>query len=220
MYYPKSQIKTNLYTNGGEFALASNKKEYIGPYWKVSSGKYFTGKSPQDTPNEELITIVQHTEEQNFTPGAQSISVLGLDNFGGFGDEDYPVNYASVINYDKSKGKDILKPKSTKVPLYYYPNPTQDEYNLGSFTRYLCKKINQNIYIEINKETFTKLNAKDPSYSYALYVPFKLTWTLTGESPEKVAEVNRNIVALTERRLRIIGLLEYFKDYSQFYQAG
>ena len=39
MYYPKSQIKPNLYTNGEEFILSTTKETYKGPYYKISSGK-------------------------------------------------------------------------------------------------------------------------------------------------------------------------------------
>ena len=48
MYYPKSQIVTNLYTNGQEYIIKSNNEKYIGNYWKTSDGKFFTGKTPED----------------------------------------------------------------------------------------------------------------------------------------------------------------------------
>jgi hypothetical protein len=38
MYYPKSQIKTNLITNGKEFVYLSDDKPYSGSYWKTSDG--------------------------------------------------------------------------------------------------------------------------------------------------------------------------------------
>ena len=57
MYYPKSQIKPNLYTNGGEFAYANTNQEYIGYYFKTSTGKYFTGRNQDDRPNDELLSI-------------------------------------------------------------------------------------------------------------------------------------------------------------------
>ena len=34
MYYPKSQITPNLYTNGGEFVYADTKEAYSGYYFK------------------------------------------------------------------------------------------------------------------------------------------------------------------------------------------
>ena len=58
-YYPLSQITSNLYTNGLEYAvdLKNPSNSYSGYYWKTSDGKYFTGKTPQDTPCIELFVI-------------------------------------------------------------------------------------------------------------------------------------------------------------------
>ena len=54
MYYPKSQVKTNLYSNNN-FAILATRELYTGPYWKNSSGKYYTGATPQDLPTQELV---------------------------------------------------------------------------------------------------------------------------------------------------------------------
>ena len=43
-YYPKSQVKTNLYTNGGELIVYSTKEEYKGYYFETSTGKKYAGK--------------------------------------------------------------------------------------------------------------------------------------------------------------------------------
>jgi hypothetical protein len=51
MYYPKSQIKTNLYTNGGEFSNSITNQPYQGYYYETSNGQLYTGKNPQDGPN-------------------------------------------------------------------------------------------------------------------------------------------------------------------------
>ena len=48
MYYPASQIKTNIYTNGTELVIKSDNQKYIGYYYKTSDGKYFSGKTPDD----------------------------------------------------------------------------------------------------------------------------------------------------------------------------
>lgn len=57
MYIPKSQIKTDQYSNR-EYEYVSNKKLYTGPYWKTSAGKFFTGRNPNDgTPNLELQPV-------------------------------------------------------------------------------------------------------------------------------------------------------------------
>ena len=54
MYYPKSQIITNLSSNG-ILIYKSKRTPYFGFYYRLSNGKSFTGKTPQDGPNEELI---------------------------------------------------------------------------------------------------------------------------------------------------------------------
>jgi hypothetical protein len=55
MYYPKSQIKENLYTNGGELQLADTLQEYKGYYYITSQQiEVYTGKNTQDKPNNRL----------------------------------------------------------------------------------------------------------------------------------------------------------------------
>lgn len=46
MYYPKSQLTTNLSTNGKEYQLVDTGESYVGSYFKTSDGKYYTGKTP------------------------------------------------------------------------------------------------------------------------------------------------------------------------------
>ena len=57
-YYPKSQIKTNLYTNGKEYVLSTNKNSYKGYYYELSNGDKFTGKTPEDGEDILLETII------------------------------------------------------------------------------------------------------------------------------------------------------------------
>ena len=66
MFYPKSQIKTNLSTNGGEYIYASNKLPYSGDYFITGDGKIYTGKNPNNKPNYLLIpTSINLTEAPN-----------------------------------------------------------------------------------------------------------------------------------------------------------
>ena len=57
MYYPKSQVKTNLYTNGGEYAISDSNTPYKGYYYKTSTGEYFSGRTPNETPSFRLVKI-------------------------------------------------------------------------------------------------------------------------------------------------------------------
>lgn len=213
MYFPQSQIKTNLYTNGGEFVILSSNENYIGSYWSTSSGKYYTKKNPQDTPYEELIKFTKPDITDTI-----SISILGVQNTGSI--EDLNPNYETVRAYDLARGTDVNNPTIKNIPQYFYPTPTEKEYSLGAFTRYLCKRTNQDIYIEINKDTFDKLSDSDPSILFSLYTPFTITWTLTGESVSEVSKINFNVVSLVEKQNSFKGLVKYFKNYSQFFKPS
>jgi hypothetical protein len=199
MYFPKSQIKPNLYTNGGEFSIATTNQEYIGYYFKTSTGKYYTGRNQDDRPNEELTSLIIDTTTSN-TPLSIESAVIVVD----------PI-YSYVTNIPVSS-------TLTFIPIYSPTSPTQQDYQNGEFQRYFCKKTNQIQYIEINLDQFSKLKAKDPQIEFSLYEPFTITWILTGNK-ENVAKVNKNIVELAEKRNRLPKLGEYLKfDYLKYYK--
>jgi hypothetical protein len=65
MYFPQSQVTPNLYTNGGEFQIATTGEVYKGYYFSVSTGQKFTGRNQNDIPVLELKPIVDVTEVFN-----------------------------------------------------------------------------------------------------------------------------------------------------------
>lgn len=202
MYYPKSKILTNLYTNGGEYALKINKTPYIGFYHKLYDGKIFTGKNSDDSYIEELI-------EQNYS----------VEEGGGY--IDYKGVIERVINingiiYNRLKQIDLLETKL--YPIFYYPQPTQKEYDLGEFQRYFVKKTNELVYLEISKDDFTAIKNKDPKYAYESYIPFTFAWQIYGNRID-VLQTNRNTVLLQEQKLKIRGLQEFLQNkYDKYYQ--
>lgn len=69
-YYPKNKIKTNLFTNGGEYQTTSmvdlgRGNSYIGYYYSLANGTFYTGKYPGDGANEELFSMIK---EETPTP--------------------------------------------------------------------------------------------------------------------------------------------------------
>lgn len=54
-YYPKSQVKTSLYTNGGEYVLITTGANYKGYYYLISTGKKYVGKIPTNGPSIEIV---------------------------------------------------------------------------------------------------------------------------------------------------------------------
>lgn len=201
MYYPKSQIKSNLYTNGDEFVFLDSRQPYAGYYFKTSTGQYFTGRTPDDLPNIE-ITLNSALIRENI-PANQS-------------------NYSVLINTDladNSTYNNLINSTPIQIsPSYIAPVPTQQDYQNGEFRRYFCKKGNEILYLEIDQTTFDKLVAKDPQYLFSLYEPFNLPWQLTGVK-EEVERTNRRIVELTSNRLKLPQLGRYLKDdYLKYYK--
>jgi len=193
-YYPKSQVKTNLYTKGGEFQLKSTKQKYSGYYWKNSKGEIFTKKNP-NVEGSELLELIPEIP----TPSINTIVYVEGNNV-----------YNSL--------KKINIADSLLLPSYQKPLPTSEDYALGNFNRFFAKKINENLYIEISKNVYNKLNKKNKAYDYKSYLTFQLPWTLTGD-PTQVAETNKNIITLTEQNHNITRLGTYLKlNYLEFYK--
>jgi hypothetical protein len=205
MYYPKSQITPNLYTNGNEFVLSTTQTVYSGFYYKIATGKIFTGRNPNDRPNIELIPLLN---SQNIptpiNPNIQS-------------------NYVTTVNIFEKNTEIYLNttnqsPTSKFIPTFNPTLPTQQDYQIGEFRRYFCKKVNEISYIEIDKDTHDKLVDKDSQIEYSLYIPFYISWQLTGDK-QQVARTNKNIVELTIKRLSLPKFNLYLReDYTKYYQ--
>ena len=92
MYYPKSQIKPNLFTNGDQYVYLRDETNYIGFYYSTSDGRYFTGKSPNNGPNFELIPVpvnINFVEAETLTPKNIHKTLKNSDAIlvpGGFGE--------------------------------------------------------------------------------------------------------------------------------------
>ena len=202
MYYPKSQIKTNLYTNGDEFVYISNKQPYQGYYFKTSTGQYYTGKNADDRPNFELT--------QNLATAETTIDTTKSD---------YSVIINTDLNNNLTYNNLISPPPSVLIsPAYNAPEPTLQDYQIGEFRRYFCKKGNEILYLEIDKDTYDKLIAKDSQYQFSLWQPFNLPWLLVG-TQEQVYKVNRNVTILTSQKLLLPQFGRYLKDdYLKYYK--
>jgi hypothetical protein len=202
MYYPLSQIKTNLYTNGDEYALRSNNEPYSGYYWVTSKGTAFTGKTPQDTPTQELILIT------NFNSSTDSSSPDGSIYTELFLGSNDTIEYASIVP----------PYQQTKIPTYSLTLPTLQDYQIGEYRRLFCKKTNEIIYLEINVDTYNKLITQDSTIAYQYYQPFNIPWQLTGDK-EQVSKTNRNIVELTMKQQKLPQFDLYLKkDYTKYYK--
>jgi hypothetical protein len=205
MYYPKSQITPNLYTNGNEFVLTTTQEVYIGFYYKISNGKFYTGKNQDDRPNIELLPLIT----------SQTISTPISPNF--------QSNYVTITNIFEPNNETylIIKseiPQSKFLPTYSPITPTPQDYQIGEFQRYFCKKTNEIQYIEINKEQFDQLVTQDPQIEFSIYFPFNLTWQLTGDR-QTVARINKSSIELITRQQKLPKFNLYLReDYTKYYQ--
>jgi len=193
-YYPKSQIKTNLFTEGGQLENQSTGEEYVGYYWKTSKNEYFTGRNPYDGVAIPLQIIAT-------TPPIK-VSLLTYTD--------------TNKTYNKLKGVNISE--TLKLPYYQKTSPTEEDYQIGSFRRFFCKKINENLYIETIKDVYDKIANKDKGHAFTLYQPFTLIWHISGNR-KTVEQTNQRIVELTESQQKITGLGEYLNyNYIEYYK--
>lgn len=216
MYTPKNRIVTNQYTSGNLLVDKTTQEFYRGFYYKTFNGKYFSGKTPNDTPSVEL-EFVQSTDSNYNDSLPQNELAYGdaptyLDDINSEG-----YNQETVIKYAKMKGINLNNIPRVFVPTQHYPQPTEDDYKLGVFTRYFVVKTNEIQYMELSKDIYNKIKNKDIQYMWEPYTPFKLQWTIKGDE-KYVVNTNRNIILLTEKRLKRQGLDIFLrKNYTKFW---
>ena len=203
MYFPKSQIKTNLYTKGNELYYSTDNREYVGFYFETSTGEYYTGKTPSDKPN--TLLIKKQPQSNNNVPLDDSPSSIPQ------------TKQTSLWSIEYLR----LNPQAQTSPLpptQFYPQPTPEDYSIGEFQRYFVKRTNEPKFIEINKTQYDKYLSKDPQVAYQLYIPFTIPWEISGDR-NNVFNINKNTVERIEQRQQLWGLKSYFKDrYTQFYK--
>ena len=193
MYYPKSQIEPNLYTNGEEFVYVGTITFYAGPYYKTSKGKYFTGNIPGDGNNLELELF--ETLETTIDSEVETVTVL-----------------------DSTYVQTIFGTDTLLIPKYIQPIPTEEEYTRGVFKRYFCKKTNQIQYLEIDKLTYENLISQNSEYLWQNYLPFSIDWILTGDRGQ-VSRTNQYNVQKISKELFLIKFGDFLKnDYLKYYK--
>jgi len=219
MYFPLSQITPNLYTNGGEFVIISSQEDYKGYYFKTSSGKYYTGRNSSDLPNIEIILKSSYNEISNTNlPLSTNVSTIVTELDGPSEatlNPKYNTNNIDVTPYLNVKNINAAS-QTTLLPTYAPTYPSFQDYQVGEFRRFFCKKTNEIQYIEIDPRQYSLLAFKDPQILWQLYYPFNIPWTISG--PVNEAErVNKNIVELTMKQLKLPRFNDYLKnDYVKY----
>tara|TARA_R100001015_G_C4609712_1_gene164993 strand:+ start:331 stop:993 length:663 start_codon:yes stop_codon:yes gene_type:complete len=216
MYIPKNRILTNQYTSDNKLMVKETQEFYRGYYYKTFEGKYFTGKTPNDLPNVELVEV--ENVEVTYKP-EQIQNEIAFGDFPTIFDEIDTPGYdeGMVVDYARLQGINLLQSTRTIIPTQAYPTPGIDDYELGQFTRYFAIKVNQDIYLELNNEVYGKLKKQDAGYLWQPYQCFKIQWTITGIE-EEVRNTNSNIVLIQERKMKRQGFGRFLKfNFTKFY---
>ena len=205
-YYPKSQIKENQYTNGGEFVIVSSQENYSGYYWSTSKGEFFTGKTPNDKPTQKIqvaskIPALEKTKSK--TPTI----------------EPFPDTYFIVDDaYYQSKNLST-KRDAPRAPIQTLGKPTDKDIQNGFFNRYFVKKGNEFKFIEVDKEEYFRFSNKYSFVQWQLYTPIKIKWDIQGDR-EQVYNGNKTVVSLTEQRENLPGFTLFFRDQFDKFWIG
>ena len=192
VYYPKSHITPDLYSNG-DLVYKNTDNPYTGYYFSTYDNKAFTGRFPGDGDNLELNRASQETNTLNPTI------------FEDANPEDtrfYPENsdYTLLKKIEYNKG-------ITRSPLAYYPQPSKEDYETGEIIRYFSKKVNEPTFVETVAP-----------FQNSLYIQITLPWSIRGDK-DKVYQTNKNIVELKELKNKAFGLGIFLKhNYIQFYK--
>jgi len=214
-YYPKSQIKTNLYTNGGEYVLSTTLSLYKGYYYEISTGQKFTGKQPGDGENILLISPTSPENRiSNNNPNLKKNITLNLYKYD---EPEDSFNDFSPLKYSEQTGQ--LNQTQRFLPSPTITLPTEQDYENGRMIRYFAKKTNELRYLETSKQTFTDLNSSSPNIAWDLYEPVQIQWIISGFEKQQVNDYNTIIVRDIERKKKWYGFSKFLKeDYTKYYK--
>ena len=200
-YYPSFYTLNDQSAVEGQFTL--NGGPYSGKYYATANGRYFTGPSPEQGPNEELKPVAQYEN----SPALSSTSV-------------------------PQSVKDMLVTKTqlktnriTGRPNAFYPNPTESDYSRGYLIRYFVKRENETIVTEIDQNEYSSIVNGTADYDISMYQTCTLLWKITGplRSQRKsqynvipgIIETNQRLTETTNKTF--LGILEFIGgDYSKF----
>ena len=217
MYIPKNRIKENLYTPGNEFIVKTTEANYAGFYHSLYTGEFYSGKTQNDSNIIELVKF-EVQGEPRLAPNLIETNVIAL-----FLEDPDPVvnqdqwNQGDIVTYLKLRNESTTDDQPKEMPQFYYANPTEEDYQLGTFTRYFTVKANELRYMEVSKKTYSKLQAQGSDIVWELFISFKLQWTIDGVEDE-VFDINRSQTLITERRIGRKGFQEFLNnDYLKYY---
>lgn len=223
MYYPKSQVKTGLYTNGSEYVVSTTQQNYIGYYFEVSNGKKYTGTNPSNSAIEltPFNSLFGTTGPATQTPTLQTNPIIPETIVTPVASTTATIPSESNIKYstgnDTSAYSNTFDAKPRAIPQFGLTYPTDQEKQKGIFTRYFCKKNNELRYMEITKSTHDRLVNKNSNIAWDLYTAVSVPWRISGDINQTYSS-NQAFVFQVEGQNSFIAFSQYFKGkFSQYY---
>jgi len=188
MYYPKSKIVSDQYTNGNELVYRVSKKPYTGKYHILANGKLYTGANTTDGVPQEIVytNLKDHLQEGN------------------------TLNTTTSTAYDSIRKQQNINPPMVEL---LEPKYTQPAVKYPILTRYFLRRTNNAIFTEVSLEDYTVIKDKDKKYNWGIYIPFELPWSTSGAY---IKETNERMVLLTEQRYKVYGFTQYITNYTEF----
>jgi len=217
-YIPKSQIKENQFTQGAEWYYIKNNSSYTGFYYILANGKAYTGKNPNDPPNDEIakkIPIVSSQIKQG-TVDDGSDGVEYADNWDGktYGNQTQNAKDIKIYGILTNTDYNLIRSK----PQYSPTLPTSEDYEKGMFVRYFVCKINQLEYLEIDEKIYNNIFTQNKVWIWEDYVPFTLNWYISGDI-DRVFNNNKGSIFIKEKEINKKGLEDYLgKQYLEYFK--
>jgi len=221
-YIPEHRYLGNLYTNGGEFVFLANGQPYRGSYHTLSTGRHFTGNTPYNDSSEEIVSISNQVDAQT----ASFLSQNGLTNppivIGDIADIDsnvFPGNMIFENSLERNSNYfnyfQVNTSQTKNIPISYIPELTPQDYENGSFIRYILFDIVNQTYLEVHKSTYNNILQRNPSWDYERYTAFKLPWRITG-TEEEIVSTNSKVIFVTTQANKVPNLELYLIDLTKF----
>ena len=212
-YIPEHRFQGNLYTNGGEYSILSSGKEYQGFYYKVSTGKFFTGKTPYNNITQELIPFISidTSNINNLNPPRTIGDIIEIDpiKFPYFGYKSLELTSTYINTFNINANQSFI------TPIPFSPLPTPEDYTNGTFIRYILYNTVTKNYIEVDQNTCNNISSQNPSWNYFPYIAFTLPWKISG-TKEEILKTNSKMVYVISQENNLPSLSLYLVNLYEF----
>ena len=202
-YYPSFAVKTNLRTQGEDYALDGT--PYSGPFYETYNGEAYTGSDPINGKNQLLKPLKLYNNSPFLR--TQKLTNKVRDTFA-----ENSFNLQNVLNNSE--------------PQTYYPQPLESDYTKGYIIRYFIKKINSKGFVtEISPQEYDDFTNGTVRYDVSFYLVTQIFWKLTGDLNTKrysQYDIRLGIIDVNKKNTEdagknFLGLIEFIGgEYAKF----